>query len=476
VIGGLILAAGGGTRFGPDPKLLADIDGQPVLQRTIDAMTQVRALDRIVVVLGAHAEEILPLVTFGRAQPVICTRWHDGQSASLRCGVDALTDAAKIVVALGDQPLINPQIVERFTREPPGVRAAYQGNPGHPVVLGPEHMRAIRRLTGDRGARDILNGPLIESADLGAPRDLDTPKDLAAIRGEAAGMRPYANPSAPAEAQLAGQPVPRIGYGTMRLTGPGVLGPPADRAEALQVLERALQLGIRVFDTAWYYGPDIPNQLLAQTLRADPRPVVIATKLGWEYDRHRRLVPAHSPEKLREGMQRDLRLLGAGSVAIVHLRWADDRATSEPFRRALAAMIEMREDGSFQHIGLSNVGLGQLEYALSRTDVASVSNSFSVADQTDGDLVDFTARHGIAYMPWLPLRGAGTSQALAISAWAPRLDATSAQVALAWLLQRAPNILPIPGTARVSHLEENVAARELRLPEAAMDELSARAT
>jgi pyridoxine 4-dehydrogenase len=280
---------------------------------------------------------------------------------------------------------------------------------------------------------------------------------------------------APIEAQLAGKLVPRIGYGTMRLTGPGVLGPPADRAEALLVLDRALQLGVRVFDTAWYYGPDVPNRLLAQALRGDPRSVVIATKLGAEYDRHGRLVAAHSPEKLREGLERDLRLLGAGSIAIVHLRWGNDRAVSEPFRRALAAMIEMRSEHSFGHIGLSNVGLAQLEYALSRTHVASVSNSFSVVDQADRDVVDFTARHGIAYLPWLPLRGGSTGQARAIGAWAQRLNATPAQVALAWLLEHAPNIFPIPGTAKVSHLEENVAAGELRLPGSALEELSAHA-
>jgi pyridoxine 4-dehydrogenase len=266
--------------------------------------------------------------------------------------------------------------------------------------------------------------------------------------------------------------VPRLGYGTMRLTGPGVLGPPPDRTEALLVLQRALELGIRAFDTAWYYGPDIPNQLLAQTLRAHPHDVVIATKLGWEWERGR-LVPAHSPAKLREGMQRDLRVFGGTSIALVHLRWGDDTTTSEPFRRAVSATIEMREAGSFQHIGLSNVGFAQVEYALGMTEIASVSNSFSVVDQTDRDLVDFTARHGIAYMPWLPLRAAGSRQARTISAWAQRLDVTPAQLALAWLLQRAPNIVPIPGTAKVSHLEENVAAREVQLPEAAMRELSA---
>ncbi len=134
MIAGLVLAAGEGTRFGPDPKLLAEISGQPVLQRVLETMTRVRSLDRVVVVLGAHAEEILSRVRFGRAEPLICVRWHEGQSASLQCGVGALPEAAKIILTLGDQPLITTQLVERFTREPPGSRAAYHGNPGHPVV------------------------------------------------------------------------------------------------------------------------------------------------------------------------------------------------------------------------------------------------------------------------------------------------------------------------------------------------------
>ena len=197
MIAGLVLAAGAGTRFGPEPKLLADVAGRPVLQHTIDAMTQVRALDRVVVVLGARAQTLLSAVHFGRAEPLICRQWEDGPSASLRCGVDALADAAKIVLTLGDQPLITAKIVERFAREPPGARASYHGNPGHPVVLGPEHARAIRRLTGDVGARDILTGPLVESADLGLMRDLDTPGDLTAIRCSAAGTGPRL-PSNPA--------------------------------------------------------------------------------------------------------------------------------------------------------------------------------------------------------------------------------------------------------------------------------------
>ena len=274
--------------------------------------------------------------------------------------------------------------------------------------------------------------------------------------------------------ELDGTPVPRLGYGTMRLTGPGVLGPPPNIAEARRVLSRALELGVRVFDTAWYYGPDVPSQLLAEATRTRPDGVVVATKLGWEYDGAGRLVSAHTPEKLRAAMARDLRLLAGHPISIVHMRWADDRSVSEAFRRALAAMVEMREEGRFRHVGLSNVGRAQLEYALTTTEIASVSNSYSVADQADDDLVDFTARKGIAYLPWLPLRPGSAGQSRALRAWADELGASPAQVALTWLLQRAANIVPIPGTSTVRHLEENVAAADVLLPEAAIRELDAR--
>jgi aryl-alcohol dehydrogenase-like predicted oxidoreductase len=273
---------------------------------------------------------------------------------------------------------------------------------------------------------------------------------------------------------VVGTRVPRIGYGTMRLTGPGVFGPPPDPAEARRVLRRALELGVRVFDTAWYYGPDIPNQLLAEAIRSYPDDRVIATKLGWEYDDRGRLVSAHTPERLRAGMERDLRLLGTDAISIVHLRWSSDRSLSEPFWRALTAMIEMREEGMLHHIGLSNVGLAQLEYALTTTEIASVSNSYSVADQADSETVDYAARHNIAYLPWLPLRTGSAEQTRRLSAWGEQLHASPAQVALAWLLQRAPNIVPIPGTSTVKHLEENVAALNTLLPEPAMRELTAR--
>jgi pyridoxine 4-dehydrogenase len=273
--------------------------------------------------------------------------------------------------------------------------------------------------------------------------------------------------------ELVGRLVPRIGYGTMRLTGPGVLGPPADPAGALLLLERALHLRIAVFDTAWYYGPDIPNQLLAQALRRQGSRVLIATKLGWEYNSGRRLVPAQTPERLRAGMQRDLSTFGAGAISIVHLRWGNDRAVTEEFRRALATMSEMRDNGSFVSIGLSNVGVEQLAYALTEAGIESVSNSFSVTDQGDEEVLDLTTREGIAYLPWLPLRAGTSSQAAVLQIWADRLAATPAQVALAWLLQRAPNIIPIPGTSSIAHLEENHAAERLQLPAEALVDLGA---
>ena len=272
--------------------------------------------------------------------------------------------------------------------------------------------------------------------------------------------------------EIDGRTVPRLGYGTMRLAGPGALGSPPNMAEARRVLSRAVELGVRVFDTAWYYGPDVPNQLLAEAIRACPEDVVIATKLGWDYGGGR-LGSAHSPAQLRVAMARDLRLLAGNRISIVHLRWTSDRSVSGSFTRALDAMIEMREEGDFRHVGLSNVSRAQLEYALARTEIASVSNSYSVSDQSDDELVDFTAHQGIAYLPWLPLRGGSERQLRALRAWGDELDASPAQVALAWLLQRAPNIVPIPGTASVKHLEENVAAATVLLPDAAIRELSA---
>jgi len=189
LICGLVLAAGAGTRFGERSKLLAELDGRPLLEHAIAAQCAVVELDRVAVVLGAFAEDILARVEFMRAEPVVCERWHEGQALSLRRGIEYLTDGPdvrKVIVTLGDQPRVTPALIARFVGEPPGTRAVFGGVPGHPAVLGPVQMRAIGSLRGDQGARQLLHGgATIECGDSSAVRDVDTPEDLEAIRHEA---------------------------------------------------------------------------------------------------------------------------------------------------------------------------------------------------------------------------------------------------------------------------------------------------
>lgn len=175
-VAGLVLAAGAGTRFGQKPKLLAELDGRPLLQHVIDAMGE---LDPVVVVLGAHAEQILASVAFGRARTVICHEWSAGLSASLRCGVAALGGAERVLVALGDAPGLTPAVVRRLLGTEPGSRASYGGVPGHPVLLGPQQLGRLEALRGDVGARELLSGgSLVECGDLASGLDVDTPQDL----------------------------------------------------------------------------------------------------------------------------------------------------------------------------------------------------------------------------------------------------------------------------------------------------------
>ncbi|MGO9959306.1 MAG: NTP transferase domain-containing protein [Solirubrobacteraceae bacterium] len=182
-VAGLVLAAGAGTRFGAGSKLVADLGGRPLLEWAVRAQSAVAALQRVVVVLGSDAAEVRARVDFGRAETVVCEDWESGQAASLRRGLEELGAAARIVVTLGDAPLVSSAVIARFAGEPPGTRAVYGGRPGHPVVLGADHVAAAMSLRGDRGARGLLRGARqIEVGHLCSGLDVDTPEDLESIR------------------------------------------------------------------------------------------------------------------------------------------------------------------------------------------------------------------------------------------------------------------------------------------------------
>ncbi len=188
-VAGLVLAAGAGTRFGASPKQLADFHGRPLLEWAVRAQCAVAELDPVLVVLGSHSDEIAAAVDFGRAQSVVCEEWASGQAWSLRRGVAHLADGgefSKVVVTLGDAPLVTPEVIRMFAGQPPRARAVYRGRPGHPVVLGPEEIAALASLEGDEGARGLLRGgPQVEVGHLCSGRDVDTPEDLEEVRDEA---------------------------------------------------------------------------------------------------------------------------------------------------------------------------------------------------------------------------------------------------------------------------------------------------
>jgi pyridoxine 4-dehydrogenase len=261
--------------------------------------------------------------------------------------------------------------------------------------------------------------------------------------------------------------VPRFGYGTMRLTGPHIFGPPADRDEAVRVLRRAVESGVRVIDTAWYYGPDVANEILAEALSPYDDDLVIVTKLGGARTADGGWHSFIAPDQLREGVEHDLRQLGLDSVPVTHLRWIDNPDVS--FDEALDGILALVADGKIQRIGLSNITESHLDTALAKTPVVSVSNAYSVLNRDDDALVERCEREGIAYLPFFPLgasptaSGAGVADLDTVMSVAGKNGASATQVALAWLLQRSPVMLPIPGTSSVAHLDENLGAADLTL-------------
>jgi pyridoxine 4-dehydrogenase len=273
---------------------------------------------------------------------------------------------------------------------------------------------------------------------------------------------------------LARRPVRRMGFGAMQLPGPGVFGPPKDRAVALAVVRRAVERGVNHIDTAQFYGPDVANELLHDALYPYPDDLVLVSKVGAARNDKGEWIGAQRPQDLRAGVQANLRSLKLEQIPVVNLRRHPE--SDVPFDDQLEEMIDLRDEGFISGIGLSNASLDQYNAARARTEVACVQNAYNLADRSDQAVFDACQADGVPYVPFFPLGSAFHPEnpvlgAPAVKETARRLDATPAQVALAWLLHLAPNVLLIPGTSSPEHLEENLAAGELVLDQAALEAL-----
>jgi pyridoxine 4-dehydrogenase len=274
---------------------------------------------------------------------------------------------------------------------------------------------------------------------------------------------------------LAGRPVARLGFGAMQLPGPGVFGPPANRDEALRILQRAVAAGVNHIDTAHFYGPDVANELIHAALSPYPDGLVIVSKVGARRDTTGQWLEAQRPEELRAGVEANLAALALDQVPVVNLRRHPETQVS--FDDQLATMMTLRDEGLIGAIGLSNVSLEHYRMAAGSTAVACVQNAYSVADRSDQDLFDACAADAVPYVPFFPLGSAFMPDKPVLShpgvvAAAERLGHSPAQVALAWLLAAAPNVLLIPGTSSLRHLDENLAAADVELDQAALDALA----
>ena len=267
-------------------------------------------------------------------------------------------------------------------------------------------------------------------------------------------------------------PVARLGFGAMRITGRGVWGPPADRTEALAVLRRTVALGVNLIDTAESYGPHVSEDLIRAALHPYPAGLVIATKGGYDRPGPNRWRENGRPERLREELDGSLQRLRLERIDLWQLHRIDP---SVPEADQFGAVQEFQRSGKVRHIGLSEVDAGQIARARRWFPVVSVQNRYNLADRAWEDVLEYCTREGIAFMPWFPLNvGKLAAGDVGMRRIAAAHHATPAQVALAWLLRRAPVMLPIPGTARVAHLEENVAAAHIELDDDAFRQLSAR--
>jgi pyridoxine 4-dehydrogenase len=279
---------------------------------------------------------------------------------------------------------------------------------------------------------------------------------------------------------LGDNPINRVGLGAMQLAGPGVFGPPRDPEAVRAVLRRAIELGVDHIDTAQYYGPDVVNDLIRETLYPYPDKLKLVTKVGGRRDETGAWLPAQSPEELREGVEDNLRSLRVERMDLVNLRLMDEgEAPTVPMAEQLSTLEDLRQEGKLDLIGISSAGQERIEQALELVDLGEIQNSYSIIDREDDPIVELAREREIAFVPFFPLGSAFTggpaklAQDLTISKVAEKHGATASQVALAWLLARYERMLLIPGTTSVAHLEENLAAIDLQLDADDLAELDA---
>jgi pyridoxine 4-dehydrogenase len=266
----------------------------------------------------------------------------------------------------------------------------------------------------------------------------------------------------------------RMGYGAMQLAGPGVFGPPRDRDQAIAVLREAVELGVRHIDTSDYYGPFVVNEIIREALHPYPDDLRIVTKVGARRPEDGSWVPALSREDLIRAVHENIEHLGVDMLDVVNLRvGAAEAPIDEPLSAPFSVLAELQQQGLIRHLGISGVTTRQLTEAQAIAPVVTVQNLYNVAHRHDDELVDRCAEENIAFAPFFPLGGFTPLQSGTLDGVANELDASAQQVALAWLLQRSPTIVLIPGTSSIEHLRENVAAVSLQLPTEAVEKLNA---
>ena len=279
---------------------------------------------------------------------------------------------------------------------------------------------------------------------------------------------------------LGDKPVNRMGLGAMQLAGPGVFGPPLDPDGVRAVLRRAIELGVDHIDTAQYYGPDVVNDLIRESLHPYPENLKLVTKVGARRDDRGAWLPAQSPDELRAGVEDNLRSLRVERMDLVNLRLIGRDASRGLLAEQLGALEDLRSEGKLDLIGISEAGVDHVDRALEQVEIAEVQNSYSVIDRSGEDVLELCIEREIAFVPYFPLGSAFTggparlAEDPVIAAIANRHGVTATQVALAWLLYRYDRILLIPGTSSVAHLEENMAAADVELDESDLAELDLR--